>query len=60
MSRVRAPREDAATESRPGTPAWSGVAGGPELITSTETSEESLLSAKPGPPVVVAAFPAFS
>ncbi len=60
MSTVRAPREDAATERWPGVPAWSGVAGGPVLITSTETSEESLFSAKPGPPVVPVAFPVFS
>ncbi len=60
VSRVRAPREDAATVRRPAAPAWSGVAGGPVLITSTETSESVLLWTKPGPPVVAVVFPAFS
>lgn len=55
-----APWEDAATVSRPGPPARSAAGGGPVLMTSTETSGSALPGAKPGPPVVEAAFPAFS
>ncbi len=57
------PREEAATESRPGFPARSGADVGPVLITSTETSGVSGAArpvAKPGSPVVWAVLPAFS
>lgn len=60
MSRVTAPCADAATVRRTAPPGWSGVAGAPVLMTSTETSEVVSLWAKPGPLVVVAAFPVFS
>ncbi|MEV7543017.1 hypothetical protein [Streptomyces sp. NPDC089915] len=62
VSRVVPPWVAAETVRRPGAPgpAASGVAGAPELMTSTETSGAALPGAKPGSPVVRAVLPVFS